>query len=123
MMEGSLRQKAERFRTLLGDLDTSIDAVEMLAERDCSCYDFELGNTMYGRAQLAGDGMAILCLGAGIFLEYEAEEALRFLQQKHKERQEEIEKVKHDLSFCQRQITTMEVNISRLYNSEITSKK
>lgn len=86
-------------------------------------FTFELGDTLYGKANVRANSSVGLWLGAGVMLEYEGGEAIAFLETKLREREEEIGKVVCDLEFIRRQITTMEVNIARLYNYLVQLKK
>jgi prefoldin subunit 5 len=116
-MERSLQNKRERFTNLLKELETSINAVILLSEPGQRHYNFELGDTLYGRAIIPdGDRKVGLWLGAGVMLEYELTEARSFLETKRDERKEELRKSEHDLEFIRKQITTTEVNLARLYN-------
>ena len=116
-MEKSLQNKRERFTNLLKELESSISAVTQLSEPGERHYNFELGDTLYGRALIPDDDRKVgLWLGAGVMLEYKLNEARSFLEIKRDERKEELRKADHDLEFIRKQITTTEVNLARLYN-------
>lgn len=120
MMEAALQARKRRYDASITEMEASKEAVEMLKRTPTSLsYDFELGSTLYARSIIppVDSGRRIgLWLGGGIMLEYEAEEAISFLEGRLGERREELAKVEHDLTFIRRQITTMEVNMARLYN-------
>lgn len=119
-MEGVLHNKKERFANLLHELNSSIAAIEQLRKPGDLHYKFELGNTLYAAALIPDEARKVgLWLGAGIMLEYDLDEALQFLANKRDDRTEEIRKINHDLHFLKRQITTMEVNVARLYNRTV----
>lgn len=120
MMEAALRARKARYDASIAEMEASREAVEALRRTPAGLpYDFELGSTLYARAIIppAGPGRRIgLWLGGGVMLEYGVEEAIGFLGGKLAERQQELAKVDHDLAFIRRQVTTMEVNMARLYN-------
>ena len=129
-MEGSLRNKRDRFQGLQQELDDSLKALAMLSSSSSSSssptsYTYELGDTLYGHATLppAAERNVGLWLGAGVMLEYPLGEARQFLQGKREERVEELRKVEHDLDFIRAQITTTEVTLARLYNHLVRQNK
>ena len=107
------------------ELESSIGAIKAIQTNDSSDtkFTFELGDTLYGKASIPANSKVGLWLGAGVMLEYEGGEAIEFLEIKLREREEEIGKVVCDLEFVRRQITTMEVNIARMYNYLVQLKK
>lgn len=119
-MEAALRARKVRYDASIVEMEASKEAVETLKRTPTSLtYDFELGSTLYAKSIIppTDSGRRIgLWLGSGIMLEYETEEAISFLDGKLGERRQELAKVEHDLTFVRRQITTMEVNMARLYN-------
>lgn len=125
MMEKGLQNKKARFSSLLSELENSLSAVKQMFIPGDLTFDFELGDTLYAKAIIPeNEGRKVgLWLGAGIMLEYELEEASIFLEMKISERKDEIRKVDHDLDFLRNQITTMEVNIARLYNWILNKSK
>jgi hypothetical protein len=56
-------------------------------------------------------------------LEYEVEEALTLLTEKVQQAERSLEVVNDDLAFLREQITTMEVNIARVYNWDVKQRK
>lgn len=129
LMEGSLRNKRDRFQGLHQELDDSLKALAMLSSHAGTTtsipYTYELGDTLYGHATLppAAERNVGLWLGAGVMLEYPLGEARQFLQGKREERAEELRKVEHDLDFIRAQITTTEVTLARLYNHLVRQNK
>lgn len=120
MMEAALRARETRYDASIAEIESSLEAVETLRRTPTSLsYNFELGSTLYATAIIPpteSHRCIGLWLGGGIMLEFEVEEAISFLKNKLEERQRELSKVKHDLLFIRRQVTTMEVNMARLYN-------
>lgn len=115
MMERGLKNKRLRLSSYVTDLSKSIEAISALEKTDTIRY--EIGDTLYANATLSKTDRTVgLWLGAGIMLDFERADGIQFLSIKLKERKNEVQKCIHDLSFIRRQITTMEVNISRLYN-------
>lgn len=110
-----MKNKRLRLSSYVTDLSKSIEAISALEKTDTIRY--EIGDTLYANATLSKTDRTVgLWLGAGIMLDFERADGIQFLSIKLKERKNEVQKCIHDLSFIRRQITTMEVNISRLYN-------
>lgn len=121
LMENSLRMKQQRMDAALEELESSISAVErvqMNSKQNVeTCFDYELGDTMYGSATIDADCAKVcLWLGAGVLVEYPFDEAVEFLKAKTEDRKQDLKQCSHDLIFVREQITTMEVNMARLYN-------
>lgn len=115
MMERGLKNKRLRLSSYMVDLQKSIEAINSLSM--ASKIRYEIGDTLYANATLSTQDKSIgLWLGAGIMLDFEREDGINFLLEKMEERKKEMQHCEHDLSFIRKQITTMEVNISRLYN-------
>lgn len=123
-MENSLRSKKTRIASTISELESSVGAVEKVNTEDSIELDFELGDTLYAKGTVRNGPKAVgLWLGAGVMLEYPVEEAKAFLNTKLEDRADELLKCNHDLDFVRRQITTMEVNVARLYNHAVSLKK
>ncbi len=62
-------------------------------------------------------------LGANVMLEYTIDEANTVLGEKLTTANKSLVIVEEDLLFLREQITTMEVNIARVYNYEVMMKR
>lgn len=101
----------------LSDLRASIAAIEELKRAGGpSLVDFEIGDTLYTKATIDAPKTVHLWLGANVMLEYPLEEALLLLTTKSAETVRTSRDISKQLDFVKEQITTMEVNMARLYN-------
>lgn len=64
-----------------------------------------------------------LWLGANVMLEYPITEARDLLQSKLDTAKKTMGQVDEDLEFIRDQITTMEVNIARVYNYDVLLRR
>ncbi len=123
MMEETLQRKRLRLEALIEELQGSLAALCQLEGGEDLAYTFEIGDTLYARARIGRETSSVgLWLGAGVMLEYGVGEAKVFLGEKEGTRREELARCEHDLAFVRKQLTTMEVNMARLYNYAIRQK-
>jgi hypothetical protein len=85
---------------------------------------YALADNIYARAEIdCSMNIVNLWLGANVMLEYTYEEALEFLTSSISRAEQEYQHVKADLSFVRDQIVTSEVNISRIYNWNVRTRR
>lgn len=84
---------------------------------------YELSDTLYGNAIVPPTDKVCLWLGANVMLEYSLEEAKELLTGKLGDAKKSLAVTDADLEFLKEQITTMEVNIARVYNYDVAKKK
>jgi hypothetical protein len=125
MMEYSLNNKRSRAITKTEELKKSIDAINGLQSCPSSPFHYELNDTLYGKAKLAGESLkkVHLWLGANVMLSYPIDEALQLLKEKFEEARTFLKRTESDILFIREQITTMEVNTARVYNIFMASRK
>ena len=118
--EDQLVVKQSHLENKLSDLRASIAAIEELKRAEegggPSLFDFEIGDTLYTKATVLPTKTVHLWLGANVMLEYPLEEALLLLTSKSGETARAVGEISKQLTFVKEQITTMEVNMARLYN-------
>jgi hypothetical protein len=56
-------------------------------------------------------------------LEYGLNEAVELLKTKHEQGKKSLQVVREDLDYLREQITTMEVNIARVYNWDVKQRR
>lgn len=123
-MLDSLRTRHQRISEKMREIEKSIDAVSQISKAtESSVVDYELGETLFARATVPAGAKVNLWLGANVLLEYEPEEALALLKKKLEDSQAALDRVKHDESFTREQLTTMEVNVARVYNLIVEFKQ
>ncbi|RIB18272.1 Prefoldin subunit-domain-containing protein [Gigaspora rosea] len=84
---------------------------------------FELNDTLWAAAKIKSTKTVYLWLGANVMLEYELQEAKELLETKLTTAQNSLNCVVEDLEFMREQITTMEVNIARVYNWDVKRRR
>nr|CAH17866.1 prefoldin subnit (Prf), putative [Pneumocystis carinii] len=79
---------------------------------------FELDDTLYAKAVIPPTNKADIWLGvkANVMIEYPIPEAIEFLLSKLASAKESLKQYEEDLEFVRENITTLEVNIARIYN-------
>ncbi|KAJ1330632.1 hypothetical protein BSLG_009084 [Batrachochytrium salamandrivorans] len=85
--------------------------------------EFELSDTLWTKARIPPTGTVNIWLGANVMLEYTIEEAKELLSSKLNSASISREQVKEDLEFLREQITTMEVNMARVYNDGVRYRR
>lgn len=106
------------------DIEKSLETTNFLKERQepFKTY-YELNDTVYAKAEVPPTQTVFLWLGANVMLEYPIDEALELLDSKVKGAQKSLTSCQEDLEFLRENITTMEVNIARVINWQITKRK
>eukprot|EP00041_Stephanoeca_diplocostata_P009007 m.136395 g.136395 ORF g.136395 m.136395 type:complete len:90 (-) comp17571_c0_seq37:2819-3088(-) len=64
-----------------------------------------------------------LVLQAKVMLEYDTPEALALLQKNFDSCRVNVKQLAEDMDFLRDQITTMEVNMARIYNHDVTTRR
>lgn len=121
-MEMHLSQRRMGLLDKLPDLRTNIEVINFLASEDNVTVDFELNDTLFAGAAIHNEGKISLWLGANVMLEYTFDEAKSLLQKKLVASEEQMTACEEDLQFLKEQITTIEVNMARIYNWEVKRK-
>ncbi|OAJ35969.1 hypothetical protein BDEG_20192 [Batrachochytrium dendrobatidis JEL423] len=85
--------------------------------------DFELAETLWTKARIPATETVNLWLGANVMLQYTVEEAKDLLSSKLKSATLSLKQVDEDLEFLKEQITTMEVNMARVYNDDVRRRR
>jgi prefoldin subunit 5 len=62
-------------------------------------------------------------LGANVMLEYPVQEASELLNGKLDAARLSLKQVEEDLEYLREQVTTMEVNIARVYNYDVKNRR
>lgn len=125
MMINNLAIRERRITQKIDEIKESIAAIDhMAANADKTLtLDYELGDTLYAKANVAPGAKVHLWLGANILLEYELDEAKSLLETKLKDNQSALERIRHDQKFTREQLTVVEVSVSRLVNHLIETRK
>ncbi|KAJ1501087.1 hypothetical protein HMI54_005896 [Coelomomyces lativittatus] len=127
-MESNFQRRQASLKSKIPEISKTLETIETLMkqkERGCEEFevDFELNDTLYTKASIQTPSTVYLWLGASIMAEYPTDEAKTFLQEKMQTALNSSKQVEEDLEFLQDQITTMEVNIARVYNWDVKKRK
>ncbi|EGC28864.1 hypothetical protein DICPUDRAFT_59149 [Dictyostelium purpureum] len=106
-------------------LQESLDIVERVEKKKDDTYNvqYELSEGVYSSAEVKEPKSIYLWLGANVMLEYSFEEAGEVLRKNKESVDRQLKETIQDLGFVKDQITTTDVNISRVYNYDVLQKR
>ena len=128
-MESQLSIGKRNLKIKLPEIKKTIDMVLMLQEKHeeeekTLKTNFLISDNIWARAELNNEsGKVGLWLGANVMVEYTYEEALALLNKNFENAKVKLESTNVDLDYIKDQITTLEVNMARVYNQNIENKK
>ncbi|KAJ3062168.1 hypothetical protein HDU98_001944 [Podochytrium sp. JEL0797] len=126
-MEGHLASRKRGLESKIPEIKKTLDMVLFLASRSDSdesiSTEFEINDTLWVNAKIESTKTVCLWLGANVMLEYETGEARDLLTEKLGTAKISLSQVKEDLAFLKEQITTMEVNFSRVHNWDVKTRR
>ncbi|KAJ1856604.1 hypothetical protein GGH12_001180 [Coemansia sp. RSA 1822] len=126
-MESSRLQQRGSLEQKLPEIEKTLNLVEYLC--DVKGTDepvktlFEVNDTLYAHATIPPTDTVNLWLGANVMLEYTVDEAKELLTSKLAVAKKSLGDTVEDLEFLRDQITTMEVNIARVYNWDVKQRR
>ncbi|KAJ2774383.1 hypothetical protein IWQ57_000842 [Coemansia nantahalensis] len=126
-MENSRLQQRESLEHKLPEIEKTLAIVGYLRDKRGTQEPietlFEVNDTLYAHATVPPADSVNLWLGANVMLEYTTDEAQELLASKLSVAKTSLEHVVEDLEFLRDQITTMEVNIARVYNWDVKQRR
>jgi prefoldin subunit 5 len=84
---------------------------------------FEVSDLLYARAKITRRDKVHLWLGANVMLEYDLEEAIQLLETNLKAAETSLKQTGNDLDAIRDGITTLEVNMARVYNYDVRLRR
>eukprot|EP00050_Salpingoeca_kvevrii_P010033 m.6174 g.6174 ORF g.6174 m.6174 type:complete len:142 (+) comp2588_c0_seq1:305-730(+) len=107
------------------EIRTTLESIRFLREKkeETISSDFKLADNLYASASIEAPKTVCLWLGANVMLEYDIDEAEKLLSANHETAVKSIKTVNEDLDFLRDQITTMEVNMARIYNWDVKERR
>ena len=120
-MERHLLQRQLALARKTPEIRASRDWLPLLAT--AQRVDVELGDTLLVSAAVAPTATVGLWLGANVMLEFPVAEARELLARKLASAETSQRQVHDDLAFLKTQITTMQVNMARVYNDSVQLKR
>eukprot|EP01095_Lingulamoeba_sp_RSL-Kostka_P003434 TRINITY_DN1440_c0_g1_i2.p1 TRINITY_DN1440_c0_g1~~TRINITY_DN1440_c0_g1_i2.p1 ORF type:complete len:206 (+),score=69.57 TRINITY_DN1440_c0_g1_i2:43-618(+) len=100
-----------------------INYLETQQEMENIITQFELSDHLFATASINKPQSVCLWLGADVMLEYPINEAKELLETNVGKLKENLEKSIEDLEFLKSQMTTVEVNIVRVYNYDVKKRR
>ncbi|KAJ3298864.1 hypothetical protein HDU79_005236 [Rhizoclosmatium sp. JEL0117] len=126
-MEGHLASRRRGLESKIPEIKKTLDVVLYLLSRsdaeEAITTEFEINDTLWVNAKIESTKTVCLWLGANVMLEYETGEARDLLTEKLATAKVSLTQVKEDLAFLKEQITTMEVNFSRVHNWDVKNRR
>ncbi|KAI9217038.1 Prefoldin subunit-domain-containing protein [Blastocladiella britannica] len=126
-MEQNVRQRQQSLLSKLPEIKATYAMVQtLIAQNDLGEpieTDFELNDTLYAKAVIESAPSVSIWLGANVMVEYPIAEAAELLSTKRQQATLSLEQCDEDLEFLREQITTMEVNLARVYNWDVKQRK
>lgn len=133
-MEDSTARRLTSLHSKIPEISKTLDTVQFLhtrrgsSEPDSSITTtFELNDTLFAKASVPTSEEKLpevyLWLGANVMLAYPLDEAEELLKGKLKAAKLSAKNCEEDLEFLKKQVTTLEVNVARVYNHEVGMKR
>ncbi|PIA17372.1 Prefoldin, subunit 3 [Coemansia reversa NRRL 1564] len=126
-MENSKLQQRAALEHKIPEIEKTLAIVEHLCDNQGSSEPvktlFEVNDTLYAHASIPPTDTVNLWLGANVMLEYKLDEAEKLLSGKLSSAKTSLKDAIDDLEFLRDQITTMEVNIARVYNWDVKQRR
>jgi len=126
-MEINFLNRKKGLELKIPEISKTLTVVEFLLSRQDSDEPiettFELNDTLWANAKIKSTKTVNLWLGANVMLEYTLYEAKELLESKLTTAQNARKNVLEDLEFLREQVTTMEVNIARVFNWDVKRRR
>lgn len=123
-MELNLMQRKKRLRAQVPDIEKTLEIVQhMLLKKVEFKTHFMLSDQVHAVATVPPTDEVFLWLGANVMLEYTIEEAVTLLTKNLNTATVNADQLEDDLGYLSNQITTMEVNMARVYNWDFKRRK
>ncbi|CAI2380827.1 unnamed protein product [Moneuplotes crassus] len=128
-MESQLIAGKKNLKIKLPEIKKTIDMVKLLKEKhedevERFNTNFLISDNIWARAEINNSsGKVGLWLGANVMVEQSYDEALALLEKNNFNASKKLESTNEDLDYIKDQITTMEVNMARVYNQNVVNTK
>ena len=128
-MEQQLVRNRENLKVKLPEIKKTLEAVALLYQRNQGEEKelethFLVSDNIWAKAKLPNDtGKVGLWLGANVMVEYNYKDAITLLGKNLKNAEAKIAESDADIDFLKDQITTIEVNMARVYNQGVANKQ
>lgn len=127
LMEQSLQRQKVTLKTKMPEITNTLDLVQMLKQKqednDEMVASYPLSEIVHARASVNCNGTVCLWLGANVMVEYTYEEAISMLETNFKNAEAKQAETNEDIDHLKDQITTLEVNMARVFNFNVKSRR
>eukprot|EP00038_Savillea_parva_P005888 m.160490 g.160490 ORF g.160490 m.160490 type:complete len:190 (+) comp11954_c0_seq1:3008-3577(+) len=126
MMESRLGQRQRKLQSQVIEIKSSLGMLEHLSgigPGETLDTDFRLNDALFVKATITQADKVGLWLGANVMLEYDTKEALELLKKNFETAKSNIVEIKSSMDYLRDQITTVEVNMARIYNHDVTLRR
>ena len=127
IMEQSLQRQKVTLKSKMPEITNTLDLVLLLKEKQ---YDGEgmvasypLSEIVHARAAVKCDGTVCLWLGANVMVEYSYDAAIVMLERNYANAEAKLGETNDDIGHLKDQITTLEVNMARVFNFNVKAKR
>ncbi|CAI8011381.1 Prefoldin subunit 3 [Geodia barretti] len=126
-MEANLRQKKQRLKAQIPDIQKTLDVVKFLKSRqtssDTHTSHFMLSEGVFASAEIPPTSSVLLWLGANVMLEYPIDAAEQLLSRNLTQAESSLRQVDQDMDHIRDQCTTLEVGMARVYNWDVKERR
>jgi prefoldin alpha subunit len=126
-LEARINQQRANMKAKLPEIERTLETVKFLQSKQDSeeavNTTFELTYGIHLPAQIKKTNSVCLWLGANVMVEYPFEEAIGLLENNRVNATSTMERLDKEINFLKDQITTLEVNIARVYNWDVKRRK
>jgi prefoldin subunit 5 len=127
VMEQSLQRQKVTLKTKMPEITNTLDLVLLLKEKQDDGEEmiasYPLSEIVHARAAVNCNGTVCLWLGANVMVEYTYEEAIAMLERNYKNAEAKLAETNEDINHLKDQITTLEVNMARVFNYNVKAKR
>eukprot|EP00611_Tribonema_gayanum_P016848 TRINITY_DN2928_c0_g1_i1.p1 TRINITY_DN2928_c0_g1~~TRINITY_DN2928_c0_g1_i1.p1 ORF type:complete len:212 (-),score=56.26 TRINITY_DN2928_c0_g1_i1:848-1483(-) len=127
MFETNLERTRSNMKAKIPEIERSLDLVKHLIQKqeedEKVQTHYNLADTVYGKAELTGDGCVCIWLGANVMLEYSYEEAHELLVKSLANAEQKLVETVEDLQLLRNNIITVEVNMARIFNWDVKRRR
>ena len=126
-MESQLSIGRKNLKVKLAEIKKTVSVVNILIEKhdekeETMNTNFLISDNIWARAEVQNTGKIGVWLGANVMVEYSYDEALKLLNKNFNNADSKLKSTYEDLDYIKDQITTMEVNMARVYNQNVANK-
>jgi prefoldin subunit 5 len=127
-MEGSFEKTKNVYKSKIPELEQTLELLKIMKSKreddEEMMTNYSLCDTIYAKAKVdvQADKVA-LYVGAKTFIEYSVDEGLELMTAQIQASNDKLVELNEDLAFLRTSSITVEVNMARLFNHSVKTKK